>query len=152
MGWGVKSPSPYFTNRKKRESRNYINICMNQPTVKPLPHSKSWELQKDFSFVHNNKKYVIPKGTINDGATIPIILVPLLYSRSNPVVFRAALIHDYLFGSQSDSKEADTLFRDMIIEDGGNKIKAYILYSGIRIYRPLRTLSKKIRKALDKMN
>lgn len=74
----------------------------------------------------------IPAGYKTDFATVPkafwSIIPPI--GRSN----RAALLHDYLYDNRIGSRIfADQLFKKILLEDGVGKLKAEIMYLGVRI-------------------
>lgn len=78
------------------------------------------------------KGYCIPKGFETDFASVPKslwnILPPL--GKHN----RASLLHDFLYVNNINSRKySDHLFLCTMLEDGVNKIKAYLMYFGVRL-------------------
>lgn len=91
---------------------------------------RTWEICKDWNFEVNGEKYVIPKGFVFDGASVPKFLASFLSPTG--VLLIGGLVHDYAYkytvllkkGKKSTSEpmtqnEADQLFRDINIEQNG---------------------------------
>ena len=91
---------------------------------------RTWEIAKDWNFEVNGEKYVIPKGFVFDGASVPKFLASFLSPTG--VLLIGGLVHDYAYkytvllkkGKKSTSEpmtqnEADQLFRDINIEQNG---------------------------------
>ena len=91
---------------------------------------RHWEIAKDFNFVLNGNKYVIPAGFKFDGASIPKFLHPFLSPVG--VLLIGGLVHDYAYKYETllcknkkdtigviTQKKADQIFRDINIEING---------------------------------
>jgi|TARA_B100001287_G_C22646852_1_gene513176 hypothetical protein len=91
---------------------------------------RTWEIAKDWNFSVNGENYVIPKGFVFDGASVPKFLANWLSPVG--VLLVGGLVHDYAYkytvllkkGKKSTSapmtqNEADQLFRDINIEQNG---------------------------------
>ena len=87
---------------------------------------RHWEIAKDFEYVLNGNKYVIPAGFKFDGASIPKFLHPFLSPVG--VLLIGGLVHDYAYKyatllrqNKKDTmgvisqKKADEIFRDINI-------------------------------------
>ena len=76
--------------------------------------------------------YVVPKGFVSDGATVPRIAWALL----PPVheYFPSAVLHDWMIEQGFPRKLSDQVFRDSMIELGVNKYRARIMYAAVRSY------------------
>lgn len=86
----------------------------------------------DYEFAHGDQKIIIPAGYITDFATVPRLLWSIIppIGRHN----RAALLHDYLYDNRIGSRIfADKLFKKILLEDGVGRLKAEIMYLGVRI-------------------
>ena len=104
---------------------------------------RTWEITKDFRFEINDQKYVIPKGFVFDGASVPKILTTWLSPVG--VLLIGGLIHDYMYRCGSllksnkkniqevDQKKADEIFRDINIEVNGFYLMNYLAYYALRI-------------------
>lgn len=105
---------------------------------------RTWEIAKDWHFEIQGKKYVIPKGFVFDGASVPKFLASWL----SPVgiLLIGGLVHDYIYkyeyllkkGKKSTSekftqKQADQLFRDINIEQNGIQFLNYLAYYALRL-------------------
>ena len=79
---------------------------------------------KSYTFRYNNTIYMIPKGFVWDGATIPRTLWTITGIDPFGWVNAASLIHDYIYiaegkmpdGAYISRKEADELFVKMLLE------------------------------------
>lgn len=76
--------------------------------------------------------YIIESGFVTDFASVPRslwnILPPL--GKHN----RAALLHDWLYDNRIGTRKiADQLFYNAMVSDGVPKIKAYVMWLGVRI-------------------
>lgn len=91
---------------------------------------RTWEIAKDWHFSVDSQDYVIPKGFVFDGASVPKFLASWLSPTG--VLLVGGLVHDYAYkytvllkkGKKSTSEqmtqnEADQLFRDINIEQNG---------------------------------
>ena len=110
-----------------------------QPDIRPVQWTgRVYVLVQDFNLTHNNYTFNIPAGFQTNGASTPKWLWPVLLSRDG--VHRAAvLIHDYCYAGHVhiSRKTADQIFRDMMINYGVPKIRAWIAYCGVRIFGSL---------------
>lgn len=104
---------------------------------------RRWEIADDWHFEVNGEAYIIPKGFIFDGASVPKFLASWL----SPVgiLLIGGLVHDYIYkydvllkndGTPSHKfsrKQADQLFRDINIEQNGIHFLNYLAYYALRI-------------------
>lgn len=104
---------------------------------------RNWEIAKDWHFEVNGEQYVIPKGFVFDGASVPKFLASWL----SPVgiLLMGGLVHDYVYkytvllkkGKKKTSepftqKQADQLFRDINIEQNGIHVLNWAAYLALR--------------------
>lgn len=109
-----------------------------------LMTTRKWEITKDFHYTIDDVDYVIPKGFVFDGASIPKFLRTWL----SPVglLLIGGLIHDFLYGYQTllyknkkgsngikSQKESDIIFRDINIEVNGFRVLNYLAYYALRL-------------------
>jgi len=105
---------------------------------------RTWEIVEDWHFELKERQYVIPKGFIFDGASVPKFISAWLSPTG--VLLIAGLVHDYIYKYQVllldkpkhpihmfNQKEADKLFRDINIEQNGFHLLNYLAYWGLRI-------------------
>lgn len=104
---------------------------------------RNWEIAEDWNFTINKQKYVIPKGFIFDGASVPKFLTSWL----SPVgiLLIGGLVHGYVYkyevllkadkkktSKKYTQKEADELFRDINIEQNGIHVLNWAAYLALR--------------------
>lgn len=105
---------------------------------------RTWEIAKDWHFEVNGQKYVIPKGFVFDGASVPKFLASWL----SPVgiLLLGGLVHDFIYKYETlvlkgkkkcepafTQKEADQLFRDINIEQNGIHVLNWVAYYALRL-------------------
>lgn len=106
--------------------------------------TRTWEITKDFNFEIRGQQYVIPKGFVFDGASVPKFLATFLSPVG--VLLVGGLVHDYIYrytclvkkGQKETSplmnqKEADIIFRDICIEQNGFHLLNHLAYWSLRI-------------------
>ena len=130
------------------------------PTLKPVPiatkgkgfwkgiwlwimTTRNWEVTKDWRYTVNGQTYVVPKGFVFDGASVPKFLATWLSPVG--VLLMGGLVHDYAYKYAAlmksgdrvlvplTQKEADVLFRDICIEVNGFKLMNYLAYYALRL-------------------
>ena len=106
--------------------------------------SRTWEITKDFQYSIDGENYVIPRGFIFDGASVPKFLRTWLSPMG--VLLIGGLIHDYSYkytvllkkGKKNTShvmtqKQADQTFRDINIEVNGFRFINCLAYYALRL-------------------
>jgi hypothetical protein len=106
--------------------------------------SRTWEIVKDYHFTIHGEDYIIPKGFVFDGASVPKFLASFLSPVG--VLLVGGLVHDYAYkytvllkkgGKETTEpmtqKEADIIFRDINIEQNGFQLMNYLAYWALRI-------------------
>jgi hypothetical protein len=100
-------------------------------SIKLETFGDNFKLLEDYEI----KGYTIPKGFVTDFATLPRFSLSLMGRPTRAQFQRASLVHDYLLVTKKPSrKEADELFLEVLLEDGVNKRKAYMMYLGVSIF------------------
>jgi hypothetical protein len=100
--------------------------------VTPLPKSGKYRLNKAVIIdgVH------IPPKFKWDGASIPRFLWRIIGSPFQPKLMVPSLVHDYLYGEGEASgytrKEADKLFKKLLMANGVDEERAESMYAGVR--------------------
>ena len=106
--------------------------------------SRKWEITSDFLFTIDNTNYVIPKGFIFDGASVPKYFRSWLSPMG--VLLVGGLVHDYgykyqtlLYASKKSGngiqtqKSMDEIFRDINICVNGFYVLNYLAYYALRL-------------------
>jgi hypothetical protein len=80
----------------------------------------------------------IPSGFQWNGASIPKFLWPILGSPFAPEMMVASLVHDFLYSKEAASlgisrRDADKIFRKLLIANTVDDDTAEILYVGVRV-------------------
>ena len=106
--------------------------------------SRKWEITSDFLFTIDSTNYVIPKGFIFDGASVPKFFRSWLSPMG--VLLVGGLVHDYAYKyetlrlsgkpkalTKKNQKWCDQLFRDINIHVNGFKIINNGAYYALRL-------------------
>ena len=155
MGWiinlmGVDQDEP-IVNLKYDEMPSMIPIKI--PTAGKgfwsaiwmwLMTVRTWTIGNDWHFSVNGENYVIPKGFVFDGASVPKFLASWLSPVG--VLLIGGLVHDYIYKykvlikkdkksatDEMNQKQADQLFRDINIEQNGFHFLNNLAYWALRI-------------------
>jgi hypothetical protein len=149
----------HLFDKKVKVTYNFKYKVM--PTVQPVPiptkgkgfwgalmlwllGSRQWQLTKDWKYDINGIMYVIPKGFVFDGASIPKFFRTWLSPVG--VLMMGGLVHDYAYkyktilkANKKDTigpitqKHSDQLFKDINISVNGFRILNYIGYAALRL-------------------
>ena len=106
--------------------------------------TRKWEITQDWNYSINSTNYVVPKGFIFDGASVPKYFRSWLSPMG--VLLIGGLVHDYgykyeclLFAGKNKAttkksqKWMDKMFRDINIDQNGFKIINWIAYLALRL-------------------
>ena len=106
--------------------------------------TRKWEITSDFLFTIDNTSYVIPKGFVFDGASVPKFFRSWLSPMG--VLLVGGLVHDYAYKyetlrlsgkpkalTKKNQKWCDQLFRDINIHVNGFKIINNGAYYALRL-------------------
>jgi len=101
--------------------------------------TRTWEIVADFQFSIDGTNYIIPKGFVFDGASVPKFLHTWLSPMG--VLLTGGLIHDYMYkytvllkssknrvSDELSQSDADKMFRDINIEVNGFRAINYLAY------------------------
>ena len=108
--------------------------------LKPLQFKlkKSLLVKTDEEFIYKKEIY-IPKGFITDGMSIPKWLQPIIGEPFEGNTLRAAIVHDYLCNSKSESQAfTHGIFKEILKLDGVSKWKRNAAWLGVVAYNKLR--------------
>ena len=110
---------------------------MRQPDIRPIKESGDlYRLNENYPFEFRGKSLIIPINFLYDGASG----ARLLFQRDG-IHRAAALVHDWLYvhqGTLPDKtkytrKQADQLFRDMLLQYGVKSVHVWVAYQAVRI-------------------
>ena len=106
--------------------------------------TRTWEITKDWHYSIDGENYVIPKGFIFDGASVPKFFRSWLSPMG--VLLIGGLVHDYGYKYQTllkkgkkqcnglkTQKEMDITFRDININVNGFRVLNYLAYYALRL-------------------
>ena len=109
-----------------------------------LMGTRTWEIGEDYHFTLQDQEFVIPKGFVFDGASVPKFLATWLSPVG--VLLVGGLVHDYIYkytvllkknkketSKVLTQKQADVIFRDINIEQNGFHLLNYLAYWALRI-------------------
>ena len=105
------------------------------PSLSPIINGEVWELSEHWHIVLCGRCVTIPKGFLTDGASIPRILWRVCGHPMSTKRISVAVVHDAIYSGELKGytrKEADTIYRDALIEQGWPKWKAYLEYFTLR--------------------
>ena len=108
--------------------------------LKPLQFKlkKSLLVKTDEEFIYKKEIY-IPKGFITDGMSIPKWLQPVIGEPFEGNTLRAAIVHDYLCNSKSESQAfTHGVFKEILKLDGVSKWKRNAAWLGVVSYNRLK--------------
>ncbi len=157
---GVIGASWFLYHIMPKDLRTGLMKYKNMPTMKPLPiptkgkgfwggvwvwlvATRKWELTKDWRYEFDGEKYIIPKGFVFDGASVPKFFRSWLSPMG--VLLIGGLVHDYgykhaelLHASKKsvdvyNQKELDIAFREINISVNGFRVLNYIAYYALRL-------------------
>jgi len=144
-----------------KEGRGIQFSVKEMPEMKPIPIktygagfwkgiwiwltvTRKWELTKDFIYKIDRRLYVIPKGFIFDGASVPKFFRSWLSPMG--VLLIGGLVHDYGYKYETllytnlkntvgvkDQKWMDETFRDININVNGFFAMNYLAYYALRL-------------------
>lgn len=95
-----------------------------------------WRLIRGFEYnPDEGKKIEVPIGFVSDGASIPRIAYSLIGGRWTGKYVKAALIHDWLYFSQTtEQKFADKVFIVAMRVMGVSWWRRVVMYRAVRIF------------------
>ena len=113
-----------------------------------LTSVRTWQLTKNWKFELRGETYIIPKGFLFDGASVPKFLSSFLSPVG--VLLIGGLVHDYAYKYSAlkkfdnvtklgtivvlDKSECDKLFRDISIAVNGFHLLNYLAYWALRCF------------------
>lgn len=83
------------------------------------------------------KDLVVPIGFASDGASVPRFFWRYVFPPGDVHAMRAAFLHDYVYRTHPKGwtkKMADTMFLEVMLEDGCKKSSAKKAYYGVKFF------------------
>jgi len=120
--------------------------CEPKIKVNPKDKNKPFELLNSIAYTSNLYQNVntyricINKGYNWNGANIPRFLWRIVGSQYNPEFLPASMVHDWLcenkdFLIEDGVKVSSDIFKDILIQYGVPKFKAWIMASAVRTFQ-----------------
>jgi hypothetical protein len=112
-----------------------LRLMSGPPPIVPFADWDYYYLAEDLEWRFDDLDIVITakKGFVTNLASVPRVfwsLMPVAARYSYP-----AIIHDYLYSSQSLSRAAsDLLLREAMEETGVNNVKSFLVYKSVRLF------------------
>ena len=96
------------------------------------------ELKDDFSFIDSyGIIWIAHKGDVVDGASIPKLFKLVIGGSFQSSYLPAAVLHDVYCGTKSRSQhDTSRMFREALITNGVNRIKAYAMWFAVYRFGP----------------
>ncbi|EAJ6150290.1 DUF1353 domain-containing protein [Campylobacter lari] len=120
-----------------------IRKTLKRVIVKPFGKDR-FEVVKEFEVSLCGLNFIVPKGFISDGASVPRIFWSI-YPPYKSEYFSAAIVHDYLCQkaySKDDYKLADKVLKEAMIELGCSKVKTFIFYHACNTFHVVKCFLK----------
>ena len=98
--------------------------------------TRKWEVFYDFHATIDEVDWIIPRGYVFDGASIPRFLW-IFWTPTNEESWEASCVHDYFYSHATDQvtkKFADDVFRQMLINAGASKMKVFLFFHAVRLF------------------
>ena len=98
----------------------------------------AFRLASDWSIKINGKLWVVPKGTLTNGASIPSYLKPF-FKPFHPHYTEASVLHDYLTGEwdgkpKVDWGEAANVMGQVMEANGSPNFKVWLFKASLLVY------------------
>lgn len=104
-----------------------------QPEVEPDCHSNFMILQKDFCFSFDRELYWIPAGYSWDGASIPRAVWWIVGSATQPDLWAASLVHDFIYLTHILTRaQADEAFFQILKQSDVSLWRRRVMWAAVR--------------------
>jgi len=108
-------------------------VKLDAPHIHPVSN-ETYQLDHDYRATAGGYWFLIRKGFVTDGASIPRMLWRIVGHPFMGKVLPAALVHDGLYQTEALPRaECDAIFRELLLANGVNKVKAWSMWVGVRI-------------------
>lgn len=103
------------------------------PTIQPISASE-YRLCQDYHLTARGVTVYVRAGFVTDGASIPRLLWRVAGHPMNGDYLGPAIIHDALYRRQEcERDEADAIFRQLLRDNGVNRVKAAAIHAAVRL-------------------
>lgn len=93
--------------------------------------TRFYTLTQDFTY----RNFAVPEGYTFDGASIPWIAWQLIGTPFHPEFMRASVLHDWIYHThQIDRQATDSLYHEVLLEDGVGNRTAMIMYLACAVF------------------
>jgi hypothetical protein len=129
-----------------KDFRPIMRLADQDMSITELP---KYEILEDCKILSEQSIYVIPRGFITDGASVPILGRSFFPAMNK--YFGAAVAHDYYCGVANANglyayrEKADKEFYGNLIECGTNKTRAKLMSYAVRAYGKMLKASGKLK-------
>lgn len=106
--------------------------------VRDNKDSRLMRLEEDFIYIDNKAiKWIAPKGSISDGASIPRQLWSIMGAPLSGRYRRAAVLHDvYCKNQLVPHEQVHKMFHEAMLDDGVSPTKAQLMYFAVKTFGP----------------
>ena len=110
------------------------------PRIEPVVDGNVWMVFEDWHVSINGRSFVVPKGFVTDGASIPRLLWRICGHPMTTRRFPIALLHDWLYSEEGykatglTRKEADLIYYYGLRDLGFGVGSALVEYEMVRIF------------------
>lgn len=106
---------------------------LDSPHVHPLSN-ELYQLDHAIRVLTCGYGITVKEGFITDGVSIPRILWRICGHPLQGRLLAPAIVHDALYQSEAlDRRDCDRIFHALLLANGVNKVKARVLYWGVRM-------------------
>ena len=113
----------------------YIVYPVGVPCIYP-EYKRYFGVGEDgYQVIVDHKTFNIPYGFQTDLASVPRPLWSFV-SPFDARLIGASIMHDYLYSGKEgvSRKFADDVFYNQLVHDGSSKVKAWVFWSGVRMF------------------
>lgn len=116
-------------------------IYVGVPIVYPLPFTRRYALHSDLEVVWEykgeQKKLIIDKGYITDGASIPKALWSIMGSPYLPEYITAAIVHDRMWELDWEVEEMSDLFKLILKDSNVSESTSELMRTAVYVYKKI---------------
>lgn len=96
-----------------------------------------YTLLEELRITWRGKTLAVPAGFKSDGASVPRFFWRIVFPPGDAKALRAAFIHDFIYRTHPEGwrkKEADLVFRELLLEAGVPRFRAEAAYAGVKFF------------------
>lgn len=110
-------------------------MLLLRPVLKPDNNKldEAYEVAADVTRVVGTTKIVVPRFFQYDGSSLPVAAWPIFGTPFSPHLMGASVFHDWIYHThQVAKKTADRLFHQMLMEDGVDEARAWLMKTAVQ--------------------